>query len=172
MHSGAIPCHNEAIRPAQLINNQTMTQSSNSLVQSLLKPAVTENMGLQATMLVVRVTVGLLMVHNGIDKLGDVQGFADNVVSFIGLPFPVFMTYCAAYVEIISSVLLAFGVLTRANAVALLGTMAVAIFFHLKGDGLHVTPLETASLYASIYLFFAVFGAGRLSVDAAIADKL
>ena len=172
MYWKAIPCHNEAIRPAQLITNRTMTQSSNSLVQSLLKPSVTENMGLQVTMLVVRVTVGLLMIHNGIDKLGDVQGFADNVVSFIGLPFPVFFTYVAAYVEIISSGLLVVGLLTRANAVALLGTMAVAIFFHLKGDGFHIPPLETASLYALIYLFFAVFGAGRLSVDEAIADKL
>ncbi len=123
-------------------------------------------------MLVVRVLVGLLMIHNGLDKLADVQGFADNVVSFIGLPFPVFFTYCAAYVEIISSVLLVFGFLTRANALALLGTMSVAIFFHLKGDGLQIRPLETASLYALIYIFFMVFGAGNLSADAAIASKL
>lgn len=148
-----------------------MTQSS-SLASSLLKPAITENTGLQATILVVRVVVGLLMIHNGLGKLADVQGFADNVVSFIGLPFPVFFTYCAAYVEIISSILLALGVLTRANALALLGTMGVAIFFHLKGDGLIIAPLETASLYALIYLFFAVCGAGSLSADAAIASKL
>ena len=149
-----------------------MTQSSSSLLQSFLKPSVTENMGLQATMLVVRVLVGLLMVHNGIDKLGDVQGFADNVVSFIGLPFPVFFTYCAAYVEIISSILLVVGLFTRANALALLGTMGVAIFFHLKGDGFHIRPMETASLYALIYIYFAVMGAGRFSADSAIADKL
>lgn len=149
-----------------------MTQSSSSLLPSLLKPSITENIGLQATMLVVRVVVGLLMIHNGLDKLSDVQGFADNVVSFIGLPFPVFFTYCAAYVEVISSILLILGLLTRANALALLGTMGVAIFFHLKGDGFQIPPLETASLYALIYLFFTVFGAGRLSADAAIADKL
>ena len=146
-----------------------MTQSS--FIPSLLKPSVSENTGLQISALVLRVVVGLLMIHNGVDKLGDVQGFADNVVSFIGLPFPVFFTYCAAYAEIICSVLLALGILTRANALALLGTMGVAIFFHLKGDGFHIPPLETASLYALIYLFFTIFGAGKLSIDAAIANK-
>ena len=116
--------------------------------------------------------MGCLMIHNGLGKLGDVQGFADNVVSFIGLPFPIFFTYVAAYVEIVSSIFLALGLLTRANALALLGTMGVAIFFHLKGDGLVIAPLETASLYALIYLFFTVCGAGILSADGAIASKL
>ena len=148
-----------------------MTQSS-ALVSSFLKPSISGNIGLQATIRVVRVVVGFLMIHNGLGKLADVQGFADNVVSFIGLPFPVFFTYCAAYVEVVSSVLLALGLLTRANAIALLGTMGVAIFFHIKGDGLVIAPLETASLYALIYLFFAAFGAGNLSVDGAIASKL
>lgn len=149
-----------------------MTQSSNSFLQSLLRPAIDKNMVLQATMLLVRVTVGLLMIHNGFAKLDDIQGFADNVVSFIGLPYPVFFTYCAAYVEIFSSVLLALGLLTRVNALALLGTMGVAIYFHLKGDGFQIAPLETASLYALIYLFFTIFGGGSLSIDALAAKQL
>ncbi len=111
------------------------------------------------------------MIHNGIGKLGDVEGFATHVVSFIGLPFPVFFTYCAAYVEIISAGLLMLGFLTRANALALLGTMGVAIFFHLKGDGFKIAPLETASLYATLYLFLLANGPGLFSLDALIAKK-
>lgn len=111
------------------------------------------------------------MIHNGLDKLNDVQGFADNVVSFMGLPYPVFLTYCAAYVEIVSSVFIMLGLLTRLNALALVLTMGVAIFFHLKGDGLQVTPLETASLYATLYAFLMVNGAGKWSLDRLISKK-
>jgi putative oxidoreductase len=119
-----------------------------------------------------RVGVGLLMIHNGLDKLADIQKFADGVVTFIGLPFPVFFAYCAAYVEVMASILLALGLLTRLNAAALLGTMLVAIYFHLKGNGLQVAPLETASLYALCYLFFLVNGGGALSIDSVLWQKM
>ena len=111
------------------------------------------------------------MIHNGLDKLNNIQGFADNVVTYIGLPYPIFFTYCAAYIEVVSAVLIMLGLLTRANAVALLVTMSVAIFFHIKGNGLKVTPLETASLYAALYAFFLVNGPGQWSIDALIAKK-
>lgn len=73
------------------------------------------------------------MIHNGLDKLADVSGFAEGVVSYIGLPFPVFFTYCAAYTEVAGAVLLMLGLLTRPSALALLITMVVAIFFTSKG---------------------------------------
>nr|WP_274381928.1 DoxX family protein [Myxacorys almedinensis] len=122
--------------------------------------------------MVVRVSVGLLMIHNGFSKLADVQGFADSVVKLIGLPYPVFFTYCAAYTEIGGSVLLALGLFTRLDAVALLFTMSIAVYFHLKGEGLHIAPIETASLYALFYLLFAVRGGGVFSIDTALAKWL
>lgn len=112
------------------------------------------------------------MIHNGLDKLADIQGFAANVVTYIGLPYPVFFTYCAAYVEVVGAILLILGFLTRLNAAALLVTMLVAIFFHIKGNGFKVTPLETAALYASFYLFFLVNGAGKFSIDALLWQRL
>ena len=143
-----------------------------SLPQKLLGSSIPSNALFQSFWLAARLALGGLMIHNGLDKLADVQGFADNVVSFIGLPFPTFFTYCAAYVEIVSSVLLVLGLLTRLNATALFATMGVAIFFHLKADGLQVRPLETASLYATLYTLFLVCGAGQWSLDALIAEKL
>ncbi|MEM9217187.1 MAG: DoxX family protein [Cyanobacteria bacterium P01_F01_bin.150] len=147
----------------------TTTSSNDSILGALLKSDATENTLLQLTWLIVRVTVGLLMIHNGIDKLGDVQGFADNVVAFIGLPFPVFFTYCAAYAEVVGSVLLVLGLLTRLDAAVLFGTMLVAIYFHLKADGFKIMPLETASLYALIFLFFLSSGGGRFALDSLVA---
>ena len=88
------------------------------------------------------------------------------------MPYPVFFTYCAAYVEVISAGLIILGFLTRPNALALLATMGVAIFFHIKGNGLKVTPLETASLYGAMYVFFLINGPGQWSLDALIAKKL
>ncbi|MEM9157339.1 MAG: DoxX family protein [Cyanobacteria bacterium P01_F01_bin.33] len=145
--------------------------SSSSLAQLLLGSNTSDSNLFQAFWLIARLAAGALMIHNGLDKLNDVQGFADNVVSFMGLPYPVFLTYCAAYVEIVSSVFIMLGLLTRLNALALVLTMGVAIFFHLKGDGLQVTPLETASLYATLYAFLMVNGAGKWSLDRLISKK-
>ncbi|MEL6381422.1 MAG: DoxX family protein [Cyanobacteria bacterium J06626_18] len=140
-------------------------QKANVLAQLLFRSETDTGLWFQVLWLVIRVSAGGLMIHNGLDKLANVQGFADNVVTYIGLPYPVFSTYCAAYVEVIGAILLILGFLTRLNAAALLVTMLVAIFFHIKGNGLKVTPLETAALYASFYLFFLVNGAGKFAID-------
>ena len=147
----------------------TSTKSSNSLLLTILQSTSVDSIGFQSVWLIARVLAGLLMIHNGLDKLADVQGFADNVVIFIGLPYPVFFTYCAAYIEIVAAVLLSIGLLTRLSALSLFLTMLVAIYFHLKGDGLQIAPLETASLYASFYLLFLLNGAGIFSLDALLA---
>ena len=146
--------------------------SSSSLPQQLLAPGSSDSSLFQLMWLIARLAAGGLMIHNGFDKLADVQGFADNVVSYIGLPYPVFFTYCAAYVEVVSAGLIMLGFLARPNALALLATMGVAIFFHIKGNGLKVTPLETAALYSALYLFLLVNGSGKWSLDALIAQKL
>ncbi|MEM1367916.1 MAG: DoxX family protein [Cyanobacteria bacterium P01_H01_bin.15] len=153
------------------MTQQTTAATGQSLPEQLVGNNTPDNFAFQLLWTLARWAVGALMIHNGIDKLGDVQGFADNVVAFMGLPFPIILTYLAAYTEIFASILLMLGFFTRLNAVALLGTMAVAIFFHLKADGLQVGPLETASLYATFYSAFLVGGSGLWSIDALIASK-
>lgn len=149
------------------------TQSSNSLFFSLLNSNQEFNLGFQIVWTLLRVMAGLLMIHNGFDKLADVQGFADNVVdAAMGLPFPIFFTYCAAYGEIIGAVLLILGLLTRPAAVTLFGTMLMAIYFHLRADGFVISAFEMATLYASCYSFFIVNGGGAFSLDALITNKL
>ena len=147
----------------------TSTKTNNSLFLNVFQSNSIDNISFQSMWLVVRVVAGLLMIHNGLNKLADVQGFADNVVAFIGFPYPVFFTYLSAYVEIAGAVLLSLGFLTRLSALLLLLTMLVAIYFHLKANGPQVSPLETASLYASIFLLFLVNGAGIFSFDTLLA---
>jgi len=147
----------------------TPTQSTASGVSS--SQALGENLTgtalpSQIAWTAVRVIVGSLMIHNGLDKLADVPGFANGVVAFMGIPFPIFFTYCAAYTEIISSILLILGAVTQFSALSLLLTMLMALYFHLKKTGLEVPEFEMAGLYASFYLLFAIHGGGKFSVDA------
>jgi putative oxidoreductase len=150
----------------------TTARSNQLILPTLLKSDVPEQTGFQLVWTILRIGVGLLMIHNGFSKLADVQGFADNVISVIGFPYPIFSTYCAAYTEIIGAILLAAGLLTRINAAALLFVMLVALYFHLKHDGLKVAPLETASLYAMCFLCFIGAGGGKFSLDALLASVL
>lgn len=144
----------------------------NQSLVSLFKPNVNLNMAAQTTLAIVRVSVGIMMVHNGFDKLANIEGFAQAYVAYLGLPFPVFLSYIAAYTEIIGASLVAFGLLTRPAALGLFGTMSVAIYHHIKVAGLSLPYLELSAIYASIFLFFTINGAGLFSVDALITHWL
>ena len=150
----------------------TNISKTSSLSSSLFGSGSTDSYLFQSIWFLARVLVGLLMIHNGLEKLADVSGFAENVVAVIGLPFPVLFTYCAAYAEIVGAILLALGLLTRFSALSLVVTMVVAIYFHLKVDGLNIAPLETASLYCLSYLLFAVNGGGLFSLDTLVNNLL
>ncbi|MEM8832081.1 MAG: DoxX family protein [Cyanobacteria bacterium P01_G01_bin.19] len=142
------------------------------MITSLFRSNFSGGFSFQAVWLVVRIMASILMIHNGLDKLADISGFADNVVVAIGLPYPIFFSYCAAYIEIIGAIFLALGFLTRPSAIALFSTMLIAIYFHIKVDGLVIRPSETASLYALLYFLFAINGSGTISVDNWLAKLL
>ncbi|MBX2862927.1 MAG: DoxX family protein [Leptolyngbyaceae cyanobacterium MAG.088] len=139
---------------------------------SLFKPNVNLNLAAQTTLAIVRVTVGIMMVHNGFDKLANIESFAQAYVAYLGLPFPILLSYIAAYTELIGAPLVAFGLLTRPAAFGLFGTMCVAMYHHVKVAGLSLPYLELSAVYAAIFLFFAINGAGLFSVDALITQRL
>lgn len=151
----------------------TSSASTSSWLTALFQSTPDTKPGFQVVLTLLRVVVSSLMIHNGLDKLADVQGFAVNVVAQgMGLPFPIFLTYCSAYAEIIGSILLILGLLSRPAAFSLVFTMIMAVYFHLKVDGLKIPAFETASLYGASFLFFLVNGAGQYSLDALIAKQL
>jgi putative oxidoreductase len=112
------------------------------------------------------------MIHNGLDKLSNIESFAEAYVSVLGLPFPIFFSYCAAFAELIGAPLLALGLLTRPAAAALLSTMIVAMYHHVKVAGFSIPYLELSMLYAACFQLFVVNGGGRYSVDAVLATQL
>ncbi|MEM9808143.1 MAG: DoxX family protein [Cyanobacteria bacterium P01_D01_bin.56] len=139
---------------------------------SIFKPNVNLNLAAQTTLAIVRVTVGIMMVHNGFDKLANIESFAQAYVAYLGLPFPIFLSYIAAFTEVIGAPLVAFGLLTRPAALGLFSTMCVAMYHHVKVAGLSLPYLELSAIYASIFLFFAINGAGLFSIDALITQWL
>lgn len=126
----------------------------------------------QAGWTVLRVVAGLVMIHNGLDKLADIESFSAAYVEVIGLPFPIFFSYVAAFTELLGAPLLALGLFTRPAALGLLSTMGVAMYHHVLVAGLSIPYLELSMLYAAVFLFFTINGAGLWSVDALLAGKL
>ena len=48
--------------------------------------------------------------------------------------------------------------------------MCVAMYHHIKVAGLSLPYLELSAIYAAIFLFFTVNGAGLFSIDALITN--
>ena len=117
---------------------------------------------------ILRIGFCVLMIHHGLEKLEDPQGFAEFVVGkyFPFLPGdPVTWTYGAAVTQLLCPLGLALG---------LLSTMAFAVYFHLLDTGLEGFPLavveghnyafELSFIYAAISLYFLCAGPGKLAL--------
>lgn len=138
-----------------------------SFLTLLLRPSVvTPNRALQTSIALLRLIAGVVMVHNGLDKLGNVESFAEAYVSYIGLPFPIFFTYVAAFTELLGAPLLAVGLLARPAALGLTFTMMVAMYHHVKVAGISIPYLELSALYFGVFQFFTIAGPGLFSSDA------
>ncbi|MEG3436596.1 DoxX family protein [Pannus brasiliensis CCIBt3594] len=135
---------------------------------NLFKPNQTPEFWNQTAWAILRVAVGIMMIHNGLDKLSNIESFATAYVSVIGLPFPIFFSYVAAFTELIGAPLVAIGFLTRPAAFGLFSTMCVAMYHHIKVAGFSIPYLELSSIYAVCFLFFLVNGAGLFSTDALV----
>lgn len=119
-----------------------------------------------------RLIAGVVMIHNGLDKLADIEGFAAAYVEVIGLPFPILFAYLAAYTELIGAPLLALGLLTRPAAIGLFSTMVVAMYHHILVAGLSIPYLELSALYAATFLGFAINGSGIYGLDHVLAKTV
>jgi putative oxidoreductase len=143
-----------------------------SLLANLLKPNIVPSLPTQTTIAILRLVLGVMMIHNGIDKLGNIESFAEAYVKVIGLPFPIFFSYIAAFTETIGAPLVAIGLLTRPAALGLFSTMCVAMYHHVLVAGLSLPYLELSAIYAASFLFFVVNGGGLFSTDALIVNAL
>jgi putative oxidoreductase len=123
-------------------------------------------------LLLLRLTIGALMIHHGQEKLADPQQFANTYVASLHLPFPLFFAYAAGFSELIGSWLVILGLLTPLGALALSGTMTVAAYQHISTAGFNIYVLELVLLYLGGSLALLFNGPGRFSFDAGIFPAL
>tara|TARA_Y100001968_G_scaffold70627_2_gene61793 strand:- start:1368 stop:1919 length:552 start_codon:yes stop_codon:yes gene_type:complete len=152
------------------------SQKVEVVVQSPLSQGEVNILGELATF-TLRVGFSLFMIHHGLEKLNDPEGFAEFVVGkyFGFLPGdPIFWTYAAGVTQVICPIGLATGVLARISSLGLLGTMVFACYFHFLDTGLEGFPFaiveghnytfELSAIYAAISFYFLCAGPGRLSL--------
>jgi putative oxidoreductase len=141
---------------------------AHALLAYLQRPGLLGSIGL----LLLRLSIGLLMIHHGQEKLADPQQFASTYVASLHLPFPLFFAYAAGFSELIGSWLVILGLLTPLGALALSSTMAVAAVQHILTGGFNIYVLELVLLYLGGSLAILLNGPGRFSFDAGMAPLL
>ena len=100
-----------------------------------------------------------------VEKTADIQNFADAFVRPIGLPFPIFSSYIAAYSEIYGSWLVIAGLFTRFAALSIVGTIGVAIYHAIVTAGFNIYLLELLILYMGGSLCILLLGSGDFALD-------
>ena len=93
----------------------------------------------ELSIFILRIGFSVLMIHHGLEKLQDPQGFAEFVVGkyFTFLPGdPVIWTFGAAITQLVCPLGLALGVFARLCSLGLFSTMVFAVYFHLLDTGL------------------------------------
>ena len=116
-------------------------------------------------LLALRLCVGILLIHHGYEKLADIDNFADAFVRPLHLPFPITLSYTAAFSEILGSWCLITGVGVRSGALAILSTMSVAIYHAIIINGFNIYLLELLGLYWGGAFCLLTNGGGKFSVD-------
>ena len=137
------------------------------MVRLVLTRAFAADFGL----LLLRVFTGSLLIHHGYEKLANIENFADAFVRPLHLPFPILLSYVAAFSEVIGSWLLITGLLTRMGALAIAGTITVAIYHAIVTAGFNIFLLELLGLYLAAAGAVLACGPGVFSIDELIARR-
>ena len=131
-----------------------------------------QNLLASAGLLLLRLAIGVMMIHHGQEKLADPQQFANTYVASLHLPFPLFFAYAAGISELIGSWLLIFGVFAPLGALAITGTMLVAAYQHILTGGFNIYVLELVALYLGGSISLLLIGPGLFSIDALVVRNI
>ena len=123
-------------------------------------------------LLLLRLSIGIMLIHHGYEKLDNINNFADAFVRPLHLPFPIFLSYVAASSEIVGSWLLITGLGVRLGGLAIMGTISVAIYHAIVTSGFNIYLLELLVLYWGGASCIVLNGGGMFAIDYLILDKL
>ena len=123
-------------------------------------------------LLILRLCVGIFLIHHGYEKLDSIENFADAFVRPLHLPFPIFFSYCAAFSEIGGSWLLITGLLSRFGALSIVMTASFAIYHAIVFNGFNIYLLELLGLYWGGAAAVMLCGPGKFSFDYLILSRI
>lgn len=113
-------------------------------------------------MLLLRLALGILMMHTGYNKLIHFSEYAPKFMNFLGIGSTMSLAL-VVFAEFFCSMFLILGLFTRFATIPLIVVMCVALFkahnAEVFGDG------QTVALYLTGYLVLLLVGPGRVSVD-------
>jgi putative oxidoreductase len=120
-----------------------------------------------------RLTVGLVFIGTGWGKLHNLGDVTDFFAS-LHIPAPGFNARLAAATELFGGIAVLVGLGTRLAALPLAFTMLVAIVTAKRGDITGLTSLVGLEewSYLVFFVWLAVAGAGRLSLDALLRRRI
>ncbi len=123
---------------------------------------IIDNKPVNLALLFLRFYAGFTIMSAGLDKLPLKDWMVEQVVS-MGFPFPVLFAWIATFSEFAFGFLLIFGALTRLSGFMLAITIGVAAFgFHKV---LPLVDMHITQYFFWIFILFAIFGAGKYSLD-------
>ncbi len=120
--------------------------------------------------LILRVTLGLLLVLNGIDKFAGGIGGVQDFFAAEGIPFATVAAPLAAVLEIGVGAALVAGLFTRLSSIIMTGFFVVAITM-VKAAGGILGSADIDLLYTAGLVSLIILGPGALAVDNLIAQK-
>ena len=112
-----------------------------------------------------------MLIHHGYEKLANIDNFADAFVKPLHLPFPIVLSYAAAFSEIVGSWFLITGLAARLGGLLIAGTASVGIYHAIMTTGFNIYLLELLVLYLGGALCITLVGAGAFSIDELITRR-
>lgn len=122
---------------------------------------------LNTSLLLLRLTLGILMMAHGYDKLIHLNEYKTTFLNFLGIGSTGSLLL-VVFAEFFCALFIVIGLFTRIVAVPLIITMAVVVFQVNNLD--FFGKAELGSLYLAGYLVLLMCGPGKVSVDG-IAGK-
>lgn len=121
------------------------------------------------SILILRIWTGAMMIYHGYPKLFDnMPKFIEVVQAKTGLPEQ--FAWLAALSEFIGGIFLVIGLGTRLSALGIFITMIIAAFVVHANDAWN--KMEFALCYAISALVLIIVGAGALSIDGLLLQRM
>jgi len=121
--------------------------------------------------LVLRVTLGVLLLLNGLDKFSNGVAGVTDAFTAMGVPVPSVTAPLAIVLEVLVGIALIVGFGTRIAGVIMTGFFAVAIAV-VKADGGILGSAEIDLLYSAGLVALVFLGPGALAVDNLLAKRV